>query len=217
MWCVRMAIVVGSIGALVTLASPCAAEPPAYAEHQDLSYYLDDAGQRQTIESAQNWEQRRAHVVAHMESVMGPLPRPEQPVPLYVQTQETVEPRRRGRPQAHHVSHRPDRPADRSLSVRSETCRRRETAGDVVSASDDEDRQRGAVRDRRLGKPALWHASGAAGLRHVGARLPVVRESADYDFEADAYISGSMKAIYDNTRAVDLLQSLRKWTTNGSA
>src|SRR5690606_29056413 len=29
-----------------------------------------------------------------------------------------------------------------------------------------------------------------------------------YDFEADDYASGSMKAIYDNMRAIDYLQSL---------
>jgi dienelactone hydrolase len=29
-----------------------------------------------------------------------------------------------------------------------------------------------------------------------------------HDFDADAFASGSMKAIYDNTRAIDLLQSL---------
>jgi acetyl esterase/lipase len=30
----------------------------------------------------------------------------------------------------------------------------------------------------------------------------------DYDFDADQYESGSIKAIYDNMRAIDLLQSL---------
>jgi acetyl esterase/lipase len=30
----------------------------------------------------------------------------------------------------------------------------------------------------------------------------------EYDFDADEYASGSMKAIYDNVRAIDLLQSL---------
>ncbi|MBL8849618.1 MAG: hypothetical protein JNG89_08035, partial [Planctomycetaceae bacterium] len=67
------------------------AGPPAYAEHQDLSYSLDEQGQRHAIQSPADWEQRRAQVVAHMESVMGPLPRPETPVPLEIEQQEEVD------------------------------------------------------------------------------------------------------------------------------
>ena len=37
---------------------------------------------------------------------------------------------------------------------------------------------------------------------------PSFGESKDYNFDADNYTSGTMKAIYDNTRAIDLLQSL---------
>src|SRR5690349_14429937 len=81
----------GAVTCLFGLLPGAFAEAPVYTEHQDLSYYLDDQGQRHPIMAAADWEQRRAQVVAHMESVMGPLPRPETPVPLDVQTQETVE------------------------------------------------------------------------------------------------------------------------------
>jgi dienelactone hydrolase len=37
---------------------------------------------------------------------------------------------------------------------------------------------------------------------------PSFGEHASYDFDADDYQSGSMKAIYDNTRAIDVLQTL---------
>lgn len=189
-------------------ASAFAAEPPVYSEHQDLSYYMDDAGQRQAIESAQNWEQRRAHVVAHMESVMGPLPRPEQPVPLYVQTQETVE--LDGGVVRKHITYHTDRTDQRIAAFL------------FVPKHADGEKLPAMLCLHQTTKIGKEEPSGIGGLEnlHYGMHLaqrgyvtlapdyPSFGESADYDFEADAYISGSMKAIYDNTRAVDLLQSL---------
>lgn len=59
---------------------------PTYAEHQDLSYYLDAHAERHPIRTIADWEIRRRHIFAHMQEVMGQLPRPAVPVPLDVQT-----------------------------------------------------------------------------------------------------------------------------------
>ena len=56
-----------------------AAEPPAYRDHDDLLYYLDEEATRHAVRSAQDWEERRQHIVANMELVLGPLPVEEKP------------------------------------------------------------------------------------------------------------------------------------------
>src|SRR5690606_12335664 len=58
---------------------------PQYPEHQDLSYYLDGEGNRHPIQSRADWDIRKRHILAHMQTVMGPLPAPEKKVPLNLQ------------------------------------------------------------------------------------------------------------------------------------
>src|SRR5579885_856156 len=81
------------VAAVVHAARPTRAfcdEPPVYREHQDLHYYLDERGHRHPIHTVADWEIRRAHILAHLQEVMGPLPRPSHPVRLEVRTLETV-------------------------------------------------------------------------------------------------------------------------------
>ena len=64
--------------------------PPAYAEHQDLSYYVDGSGKQRLIKSKADWETRRGHILANMQVVMGKLPGESKRVPLDVkQLEET--------------------------------------------------------------------------------------------------------------------------------
>src|SRR5215204_6308168 len=64
------------------------ATSPHYTEHQNLSYYLRDDGTRTSIHTVADWQHRRRQILAGMQEVMGPLPRPMSPVPLDVQTLE---------------------------------------------------------------------------------------------------------------------------------
>jgi predicted dienelactone hydrolase len=59
-------------------------------------------------------------------------------------------------------------------------------------------------------RPALHYAKELAQRGYVALSpdYPSFGDSKNYDFDADSYESGTMKAIYDNTRAIDLLQSL---------
>src|SRR5689334_15330603 len=58
---------------------------PEYAEHQDLSYILDASGTKRPIKTVRDWEERRRHIAYWMQTVMGPLPKPETPAPPGVQ------------------------------------------------------------------------------------------------------------------------------------
>ena len=80
--------------ASVVLGGPAArgqpAKAPAYPDHHDLSYTIDDAGQRVPIKTSKDWQVRRRHVLANMQLVMGELPSPNQRAALDVKIVEEV-------------------------------------------------------------------------------------------------------------------------------
>ena len=185
-------------------ASTIAAEVPAYGEHQDLTYVLDADGARRPIRTADVWRQRRAHILLGMQEAMGSLPRPERPTPLDVQVVEES---------------RADGLVRRKLSYHTDRKDQRVTAWLLMpkgaqrlpavlclhqTADEGKDHPIGLA-----GRPSLHYALELAkrGYVTLSPDYPSFGEYA-YDFESDEYESGSMKAIYDNIRAIDLLQSL---------
>lgn len=74
----------GAIGGLLAALASAGARSvvaPSYSEHQELSYYLSESGAKQPIESVEDGQIRRSHVLVHVQTVMGPMPQPAQPVP----------------------------------------------------------------------------------------------------------------------------------------
>jgi dienelactone hydrolase len=189
-----------------------AAEPSRYAEHQDLSYYLRSDGTRAPIHTSADWEKRRAHIIAGIEEAMGPLPRPAEPIPLDVQVVE---------------EHQDDGYIRRKLAYHTDDKTKRVRAWLLHPLAPGEGRGEGILRrpamlclhqttpggkDSPVGltdRPTLHYAKELAkrGYVTLAPDYPSLGEYT-YDFEADGYISGSMKAIYDNIRAIDVLQSL---------
>ncbi|MFN8857898.1 MAG: alpha/beta hydrolase [Planctomycetaceae bacterium] len=179
---------------------------PRYPEHQRLDYVLTDNGQRQPIANKADWERRRAHILAQMQVVMGTLPPDSQKVSPDLQVLEEV---------------RLDKCVRRKISYRTE-------AHDRVRAylflPQPGTSQKGPAvlclhQTIRIGKeepaglggnPNLHYALHLAerGYVTLAPDYPSFGEH-EYDFAPDkGYTSGSMKAIWDNMRAIDLLQSL---------
>ena len=65
-------------------AADTPAPPPFYQDKMNLLVWLDPSGKAHPIESANDWQRRREHILANMELVMGPLPGAERRVPLDV-------------------------------------------------------------------------------------------------------------------------------------
>src|SRR3954451_14634441 len=70
-----VSIIISAIGSSLLGA------PPTYPNHQDLSFYIAN-GTRVPIRTPDDWQQRRAHILAAMQEVMGPLPRPKKRTPV---------------------------------------------------------------------------------------------------------------------------------------
>lgn len=179
---------------------------PQYSNHQDISYFLRPDGSRAEIRTADDWQTRRQHILAGMQEAMGPLPRPTTPVPLDVKVIEEHEEDGLIRRKLAYHTDRPDQQVKAWL----------------LSPSDGKPQRRPAVlclhqttpggKDSPVGladRPTLHYALELArrGYVTLSPDYPSLGEY-EYDFDADNYESGSMKAIYDNMRAIDLLQSL---------
>src|SRR5688572_1468936 len=75
---------------LLTLLPGADPVVPAYPDHAKLMVYRDADGTEHPVRTPDDWRKRRAHILAHMQTVMGPLPGPERKVPLDPQIVEEV-------------------------------------------------------------------------------------------------------------------------------
>lgn len=183
-----------------------AADAPTYPEHQTLTYYLDPAGNRREIKMVDDWQARRAHILASMQLVMGPLPDASSRLPLDVKVlkEEQLE----------------NNLLRQTISFQSEK-------NDRVAAYLFLPR---LAPDTKVPAILCLHPTGTIGKGLVAgfgtktnrnyalelAQRGYITLAPDYpsfgdhpyDFAKSEFKSGTMKAIWDNQRAIDLLQSL---------
>jgi dienelactone hydrolase len=196
------------VGLLALLACVVVrADPPQYDEHLDLSYYLSD-GEKRAVRTPDDWAVRREHILHHVQTVMGPLPAPREKVPLTIEEHETKSIGKLVR---------------KKISYHTDSLDRRVFAYLLMPAEIEEPRpavlclhQTTAIgKGEPVGegpKKNLHYALHLAeqGFVTLSPDYPSFGDS-KYEFPAeDGYSSGSMKAIYDNTRAIDLLETLRE-------
>jgi pimeloyl-ACP methyl ester carboxylesterase len=169
---------------------------------------LVQAEDRKTVSTREEWSARRQQVITAMERVMGPLPGKDAQVPLGVRTIQTASDNDITRIKLSFQS-------DRAGREHAWLLRRTE---DLKSKT-----KRPAMlclhQTVRAGKDEPVGLAGSTNLHYALelTRRGYVTLSPDYpslgehewDFNAHPeYVSGTMKAIHDNRRAVDLLQSL---------
>lgn len=77
------------LGAASGADAPCAA--PFYADKTNLMMYLGNDGAERPVTTVAEWRKRRAHVLANMQRVMGPLPDVSGRVPLDIEVVEETD------------------------------------------------------------------------------------------------------------------------------
>ncbi len=180
-------------------------DSPLYPKHDDLSYFLDGGGKPHRIATPSDWEFRRAHILAHMQSVMGPFPDVAKKVPLDVRIDEEIQ---------------LDGLTRRKLTYQS-TAEQRVAAYLFLPKLDGIAKRAAVLCLHPTGAPGKQIAVGIAGKEHRAYGLELAQRgyvtlAPDYptfgeyatDFKSPVGQSGTMRAIWDNVRAVDLLQSL---------
>ncbi len=181
-----------------------AADPPFYPDKTRLLVVRDAQGKEHPVRSAEEWSKRRAHILANMQRVMGPLPDASHKVPLAVTITETVDCGSHVRKKLTYAVARGERvpaylllPKDRKGKRPAILCLH-QTVGI------------GKGEPAGLGGRANLHYAVHLVNRGYVTLAPDYPSFGDYpyDFARSSFKSGSMKAIWNNMRAVDLLQAL---------
>lgn len=204
---------------LCALAWPVfAAEPVTRLDRENLLEFRDDKGQVAPVRSLSDWHRRRAEILAGMQQVMGPLPGPEKRVPLDVRVEEEKDfgtyVRRRITYQAEPGSRVPAHlfiPKDAlapGARLRSGVLCLMGTSGhrhaDTPPGPNFSGNQNDAEALVARGYVAIsppYPTLGFGGRSGIGIKH-------DPDLKALGYASGTMKAIWDNIRALDVLETL---------
>lgn len=178
-----------------------------YQDHVDLAYYLTEHGQKRAVKTQTDWEIRKPQIQLGMQKVMGPFPKPDEKIPLSLEVlEEVAESSFTRRLVSYHTDSRSRRVQaylflpKAIVKLPAVLCLHQTTAI-------------GKKEPAGLGgNPQLHYA------RHLAERgfvtlAPDYPSFGDYPYQfpaEDGYISGTMKAIYDNHRAIDLLQELNQ-------
>ncbi len=183
---------------------PAGAAPPFYADKTHLLVYRDRAGQEHPIRTREDWARRRAHILANMQEVMGPLPDAPQRPPEVVVVEE-VKTDRFVRRKLLLVLGKDDRlPAYLLLPLGPKGKR------PAVLCLHQTNGQLGKAEPAGLGGRPNQHYARELAERGYVTLAPDYPNFGEYHFDvyAHGYQSATMKAIWNNMRAIDLLQAL---------
>lgn len=196
---------VSSIAPLVMGAK--AGETPApIKSHQSLEWAPDASGQPVPLKTAEDWDRRRAAIVAGFEEAAGKLPSRENLPDLDVRVSERIETDRYVRETITFASEEGDRtPAYLYLP---KDLKPGEKRAGIVALHPTGALGKGIV-DGKGERPNRAYARELAERGHVVIAPDYLSfgDYKDYDFAADRYESGTMKGIWNHMRCVDLLVS----------
>ena len=165
----------------------------------------DGQGRERAIETVADWNVRRDHILAHFEEVAGKLPGGERRVPLEVNVVSTTREAAFVRKKITFATEPGDRVPAWLLVPNATPEQHGKHPAVLCLASDDRDRQGRARRARRQ-NPELAYARELAERGYVTI-APDYPNFGEYkiDVYEHGYASATMKAIWNNLRAVDLL------------
>jgi acetyl esterase/lipase len=192
---------------LLGAAAACAAfgEPPFYPDKAQLLVYRE-GGKEHPVRTPADWAKRRGDILANMQRVMGMLPEPAAKVPL------AVEILTKGKT-PHFLRQKLTFAVAKGERVTAYLLMPRERKGKLpaVLCLHQTNGKLGAREPAGLGgNPNLHYAAHLAerGYVTLAPDYPSFGEYQPYDFKKSGFQSGSLKAVWNNMRAIDLLQSL---------
>ena len=196
------ALLAGSV-----LAPSTRAADPVTLSRTNLLAFLDSRGVLHKVRATQDWAMRRASILRAMQQVMGPFPGPEKRCPLDLQIEEEVD---CGDYLRRFVTYASE-PGSRVPAYLLVPKAALQSAGNFPAALT-------LHQTHRLGHKVVVGLGNSTNdeygveLAHRGyvCLAPAYPLLANYqpDWRKLGYQSGTMKAIWDNVRGLDLLESL---------
>jgi len=175
-------------------------------DHQRLDYYLDAEGKEQVVKTKADWELRRAQILKGFQQATGQLPGREQLPALDVKVKAEEQREKHIRQTIDFVSEKGDRtPCYLYIPKGIKPGEKRP----AIVALHPTHKIGKDVVDGLSQRPNRGYAKELADRGYVVIAPDYLSfgEYADYDFEKDRFTSGTMKAIWNHMRCVDLLQS----------
>ena len=180
---------------------------PTRLERNNLLIYRDAAGEIRPVKSVADWQKRRAEILRGMEEVMGPLPGKEQQGPLDLKVEEEIDCGSYLRRLISYTSE-PGSRVPAYLLVPKKLLEEKTTAPAILCLH---------PTDKDLGHKVVVGLGGKAN-RAYAAELaergfvtlaPAYPLLANYnpDLKLLGYSSGTMKAVHDNRRGLNLLET----------
>lgn len=206
---VRVAGMCGVVGVLFAAsAAPTSAEQPVRLDRANLLQYRAADGQIQPVESAEDWQRRRAEILRGMQQVMGKLPSDDRRVALNLETIEEADAGTYVRRLITYQS-QPDSRTPAYLCIPKDVLAGTRKAAAVLCLH---------PTDNTVGHQVVVGLGGREGRAYAAelAERGYVTLSPSYPHLANywpnlgklGYESGTMKAVWDNTRGLDLLAEL---------
>ena len=173
-------------------------------DHQDLTWFEDASGEREAIESREDWELRRKAIITGFEEAAGPLPSREALPALDLIVEATEETDAYVR-QTITLQAEPGDRLSAYLYVPKGISPGEKRAG-VVALHPTHKIGKGVV-DGQSERPNRAYGKELAERGHVVIAPDYLSfgDESDYDFASDRYESGTMKGIWNHMRCVDLL------------
>ena len=203
------------VGLLLTLLVPCrslaAADlPPAPSRlpRTNLLVFHDRTGAVVPVKSKADWQKRHAEILRGMTDVMGPLPGREKRCPLDVQIEEETDCGSYVRRSITYVAEPGSRAPAYLLIPKAALRQNRKLPAVLALHPTDMDYGYHVVAEQlRANYRAYGRDLAERGYVVLAPAYPIM---AGYqpDLNALGYQSGTMKAIWDNIRGLDLLESL---------
>ena len=179
----------------------------AFCQDQPLLSYKDENGAIRAVHRPEEWNIRREQILEGMQEAMGLLPERSQLPPLDVQLKDTTEETSYTRFTIHlTVAQDEIVPAYLYIPV---PRRKKEKfpAMLVLHGTGDAGKELVDGKSPKANR-ALAKELAARGYVVIAPDYPSMGELKDYDFATDRYESGTMNAIFNHMRCVDLLQTL---------
>lgn len=180
--------------------------PPTYRDHANLMVWIDEVGREHAVRTVENWQRRRAHILAAMQLVMGRHPDVEAKVPLDPEITEQVHEEGFTRHKLTFIAEPGDRvpaflfvPDEINASAPAMLCLHQTTAI-------------GKSEPAGLGGLPNLHYARELAQRGFVTLAPDYPGYGDYHIDPYAlgYVSATMKGIWNHERAIDLLTSLEE-------
>ena len=175
--------------------------------HQNLLEYIGENGKLKPVETPADWQQRRKQILEGMQLAMGELPDRNNSVDLDIKIIDEVKGKGFIRQSITFASEPGDRiPALLYIPTNVKKNKKMPAMlalhptgpkGKLIVAGE------GPLDNRQYGLELAQR-----GYVVICPDFLSFGDYADYDFEADNYVSGTMKGIFNHMRCVDLLESL---------